>query len=132
MKEIVTQTELLEGAIRVKYLHGDLVNIEYADHLSIDLDLARKLAQEVAALTGGARVKMLHNLGMYTELENGVREYLAHLSDKESKIAEAIVIRGLAQRIKLNYYVRTNRPHCPTRLFNSTEDALKWLHTIKS
>ena len=47
-----------------------------------------------------------------------------------SKIAEALVVKSLANRILVNFYLTVKKPMIPAKMFNNKESALKWLNTF--
>lgn len=42
-------------------------------------------------------------------------------------VADAFVIKSMAQKILANFYIKINRPERPTKFFNNKEEALIWL-----
>lgn len=121
------EIQIDSGAVQVRLTDCGIIIIRYADDYSVSLQTAEKITDAIRSLVGKTDMAMLHVPGMHTTSDDGVREYLALMSKKKSKKAEAIVIRNLDQRIKANFYLRINRPECPTVLFDSEEEAAKWL-----
>lgn len=117
------------GAVKVSLQSEGIIAVEYADDYCISLPTAQEITEVIRSLAGKNRKAILHIPGMYTTHEEGVREYLTEMSHCKGKAAEAIVIRNLQHRIKANFYLRINRPACPTMLFESAEEAEKWLKT---
>jgi len=73
----------------------------------------------------------LYEMHVNSNIDTDVREWAS--SDKENKhtIADALVIKSMAQKIVGNFYMRFNKPYKPTRLFNDRETAIAWLLSIK-
>lgn len=124
--------EISSGAVRVSLRFRGIIVIEYADNCSVTMEIAHQITQAIYKLSGRNKITVLHIPGLFTTHEDGVREYLTAMSRSKRKQAEAIVIRNLQQRIKANFYLRINRPLCPTMLFDSQQDAENWLKTCVS
>lgn len=45
----------------------------------------------------------------------------------DGRFALAIIQNSLALRLLIRFYIKMNKPICPTRAFNSREEALIWL-----
>jgi hypothetical protein len=46
---------------------------------------------------------------------------------KHLKLAEALLINSLAQRIMANFFIKFNKHHHPSKVFTREETAVKWL-----
>lgn len=100
--------------------------IRYDDELNLTLEMAKAITAEVAQFFGTTELGVVHSAGILTTIEPGVREYLESARYKH-KVAEAFVVRNLGQRIIANFYLRIKRHACPTEVFNSEEEAIKWV-----
>jgi hypothetical protein len=78
-------------------------------------------------ITGGVPHLILKVPGLYASLDAQSRAYSATAEAMQYSIAEAIVIRSMAQRILGNYYLASDKPAKPSRLFNKVDEAEKWL-----
>ncbi len=75
----------------------------------------------------GELLKVLAEFPEFSDLSNEAREYL---QDREiPAIAEAVVFKGLAQRLIFNFYKYFRKPVYPIKGFNSIEAAENWLNT---
>lgn len=106
---------------------GCVLVIRYENELNVTLDMAKTLTTEVAKFFGETELGVVHSAGTLTTIEPGVREYMAGTSRYGHKVAEAFVVKNLGQRILANFYLRIARPACPTEVFTSEEEAVKWV-----
>jgi hypothetical protein len=104
-----------------------VVKIEYPDDCLVTIGMARQITCELQERFGNQPFAIVHVAGKLTGIDDGIREYLSSLSRKQSKIAEAFVIRNLSQRILANFYVRVLRPGCPSEVFEREDEAVKWV-----
>lgn len=67
--------------------------------------------------------------GAHANVDNETRKYMANEGLKFS-IAEAVIVRNLAQRMIGNFYIRYDKPKVPVRLFTNHAEAEHWLKTF--
>lgn len=113
--------------IKISRLEKCVVVIAYPDEAEITLELARSISNRIIRKFGSEKIALVHLAGLNTTVAQGVREYLSEKSAAPNKIAEAFVVKNLNQRILGNFYLRVGRPACPTEVFTSEEDAVKWV-----
>lgn len=105
---------------------GILLNYFKASE-NIEIEDFRELRKVNLQLADG---KPYTVLGMADELTSFTKEAREWLASKETvglKIAKAIVISNLGQRIIGNFYIKVNQPYTKTKLFTKREKALEWL-----
>jgi len=83
----------------------------------------------VSTLNGG---KPAHLIIDFRESEisfsTEAREYFAKNPD-HSKLrkSQALILKGLAQKIVANFYLKFHRPNCPVQYFTDAGSAFKWI-----
>lgn len=83
--------------------------------------------QAYQELGKGQLLKVLAEFPEFSDVSNEAREYL---QEREiPAIAEAVVFKGLAQRLIFNFYKYFRKPVYPIKGFNSIEAAENWLNT---
>lgn len=94
----------------------------------IDLDMAKMHSQAVAKLLDGESAHFIVNFqGTHIVFSNQARDFFA--SDERHTVlrkSQAIAIDNLAHKIVANFYLRFNKPKCPTRIFEDLEEAFQW------
>lgn len=118
-----------DGAITQELING-IVFIESEDgHMGIDE------ARESFAMT--MSLSNNENTIVYLDLSKvkyQTKEFRVFFSSKEvsEKIkACAIFSDSIFGKMVANFYMGLNKPICPTRLFTSKEEAIKWLNQFK-
>ena len=119
---------------RIEILDYDLVRLSYEDEVDVDLMAAKidyKLYDEI---TKGKAFRKLVISGKYTQLSSEAIKFIQAENQKRAHliIAEAIVVRTLAQRLLGNFYYRLQKPNYNIRMFTSEKKALNWLNTFSS
>lgn len=113
--------------VQIQQPSGCVLVIRYDDELVVNLEMAKQITSEVARFFGTTELGVVHSAGSLTTIEPDVRDYLASNSRYANKIAEAFVVKNLGQRIIANFYLRISRPKCPTEVFTTEEEAVKWV-----
>jgi len=71
-------------------------------------------------------------VGDYTKLSVDLKEYLIS-EDRSWKIhAEAILTKNFAKKFLMDLYFQLNLPLVPTKTFTQTEDAKRWLNSVRN
>lgn len=73
---------------------------------------------------------VLIDAGSMTSFTREAMEMVASKSFQQRTIAKAILINSLGHKILANFYLKVNRPHIKTKIFNNREEALNWLKKI--
>lgn len=77
----------------------------------------------------GASNKYLHlfESGYNATVDTEVREWASSSNQNHYTVADAILVKNMAQRLIGNFYIRFNQPVKPTKLFTSKKEAIDWL-----
>lgn len=93
--------------------------------------MMKTLAANNNALINYKPCYMCSIIGQGLTIEKEAREKGTNPEFQKFTLASAIVQDSLAHRILGNFVIKVQRPAVPTRLFTSTEDALKWFDELK-
>lgn len=86
----------------------------------------------VNQINDGQKALLLLIADNYTTIDNAARQFLSTPEAGKHSIAEAYVIKSLAQRLILNFLIRVNGTPVPSRFFTDANEAEKWLLTFKT
>jgi hypothetical protein len=67
-----------------------------------------------------------------TQFTSDSREFSASKEGLRFSLAEALVVKNLAQKLIVNFYLKFNNPSVPSKAFNTEDEAIKWLLSFKS
>ena len=62
--------------------------------------------------------------------DSSARNNWAKKNTNPYSLAEAFVVNNLAHKVIANFYLKTNKPGRPTKIFTNEEDAVIWLKTF--
>ena len=74
--------------------------------------------------------KFLFNLfhfGNGSSVSKEAREYAASSDGAKKTIGTAIIVKNFAQQLVFDYYLKFNKPLCPTKAFYKKEKAIEWI-----
>lgn len=107
-----------------------IIQIQFEKGFEGELDDAKRMVNHFALLSEGRKVKILCLYAENNLFSKEVREFIAGPEVNEIVMADALVIKGMAQKIVGNFYLQVNKPSRPTRLFTDKAEALLWLKTL--
>ncbi len=114
---------------RIFYLEEDILCLEYIDDIILTEEDVSEFHAIFAKETENRKLKLLVLPGQNTSANREAREYSQRTILKS--LGEAIVINSLAQRIISNFYISfKSKADYPIKMFNSKEEALKWLKKL--
>ncbi len=78
-------------------------------------------------ITNGIPRLVLKVPGNHASIDTETRKFMATHEALHFSIAEAVIVRSLAQRLIGNFYLKFDKPLVPVKLFDQIESAEKWL-----
>lgn len=113
------------------YLREDgIMNTIFEDNILITINDVIEALHWVESL-GDKKYLNLFEGGYNTDFDVVVREYASSAEENKHTIADAIVATTSSLNMVANFYVKFNKPHMPTKVFNEKEEAIKWLLSFK-
>lgn len=77
---------------------------------------------------GGKRLPVLILCSQYTTGDVEMLKYLSKNKNNPYSLADAFVIKTMAQKIIGNFYIKLMQQERPTKMFDNKEDAINWLN----
>ena len=129
VREIVKQ---IEHPLFDLQLRGDgIVQMNTGDEAYFTLQEAKEYLIELKSLTKGVPHLILKVSGEHAMIDSDTRSFMATHEALQYSIAEAVIVKNMAQCIIGNFYIKFDKPDKPVRLFDNIEEAEKWLLTFK-
>lgn len=114
---------------RIYYLEKDIICLEYNDEHIVDEDNVIEFNAIFNKEAENKKLKLLVLPGLNTTATREAREYSQR--SNVNCAGEAILINSLAQRIVSNFYISfKNKADYPIKMFNSKDEAIKWLNSL--
>ena len=108
-----------------------IVQINFKDETNISIEESIEINTAIGKLTSEKEALVLMIAGEQTDFDEKARAFSASVLGLKYTIADALVVKNLAQKLMGNFYLNFNRPKKPSRIFTSSEDATKWLLSLK-
>lgn len=116
---------------RVLLREDDIIHIKIKDEEEINSAEFEDIIRAVSEL-GEAKAKcIMLEAGLNSSVSSRVRSNASHPNANFLSLADAIVVKSLAQRLMANFYLKFNRPSRPTKVFENCTDAVNWLYKVK-
>lgn len=103
-----------------------IVEVFGCNHVYTTEDI-KSIQSAIAQLKQKNKALILLHADNYTTIDQDARKYLSTPEAGIHSLAEAYVIRTLAQRLLLNFLIKVSGTPVPVRFFTHTAEALQWL-----
>jgi hypothetical protein len=111
------------------YKELNILEIEYQANVNIGREEVLEVLLTRAEIVKGSRVLVL--VSITKEFINFTDEARSTFVNEQKKDATAfkmaLLIKGLADKIVANFFIRFNKPIVPTKIFSKREKAIAWL-----
>ena len=113
------------------YLREDgIMHTVFEDNILITMEDTSGALNWVESL-GAEKYLNLFEGGYNTDFDPVVREYASSAEENNYTIADAIVTSTLSLNMVAKFYIQSNKPHMPTKVFKSRDVAIQWLLSFK-
>ncbi|MES2515041.1 MAG: hypothetical protein V4580_12900 [Bacteroidota bacterium] len=109
------------GVVRIDMLSNHIIDLEEAVQMNIAQGELLKWEPGLVLMVAGST----------TQFTSDARDFSASREGLRFSIAEAMLVKNLAQRIIVSFYLKINKPAKPSKAFNTEEDAINWLLSLK-
>ena len=106
------------------------MNTVFEDNILITIADVTEALNWVESL-GHKKYLNLFEGGYNTDFDVFVREYASSAEENNYTIADAIITTTLSLNMVAKFYIQFNKPHMPTKVFNSRDEAIEWLLSFK-
>lgn len=120
----------------------DISSITLLDHITVEIRIEKDQELELAdaihatnsvgELGEGRRLFHLTLFGDRTIPTKEARDFCISDVGSRYKMAEAIVVNSLSQKMVFNFMINVERPSVRTKLFTNEQDAKNWLKSLNN
>lgn len=109
------------------FLRSDyIIQVNASDHTYSAADI-KSIHEAVHKISDSKKAFLLLIASDYTSVDTEARKYLSTPEAGLYSIAEAYVIKSLAQRLLMNFFINVQGTPVPVKFFTEMEAAEKWL-----
>ena len=109
-----------------------IICVQIKDDMHIEIKQSMEMFEVVKKFAGGKKRPVLVLTGSGGTISNEVREFSSSQEANEPTLAEAIVAKGLAHKLIVNFLLKFHKSGRPMKMFTNEPDAVKWLMKMES
>jgi len=111
------------------YKELNILEIEYQANVNIGREEVLEVLLTRAEIVKGSRVLVLVSITKeFINFTDEARSTFVNEQKKDTTAFKmALLIKGLADKIVANFFIRFNKPIVPTKIFSKREKAIAWL-----
>lgn len=118
--------------LKITLLKAGILHIHLKANCEITLKDATEGLEAMKKLSGETKMPVFIDAGDYCSIDKDVRAFSASKESNLYTLADAIAYDNIGQKLVANFYLSTNKPVVPTKIFSSKKEALHWLRTFKN
>jgi len=115
----------------VSLVDDSTIEIRIDKDVEFELAHAIELNDKVGEIGGNRKLFHLTIFGNRSVPSQEARTYSISEEGSRYKLAEAIVVKSLSQKMVFNFMINVERPSVRTKLFTSVEEAREWLTSLQ-
>lgn len=117
------------GYISLYLIKPHIICGDYKTEEFINVEKGIKIIEAIKTLVGDSPHAVIVNFSnLYVPFKETFKFLVSErTSEKDKIIARAIVSTNLASRIEVQNFISFFKPHTPTKLFSSVEEAIAWI-----
>lgn len=125
--------EAVSSQTEIAYLsrRGDVVTAEVKENVDISVEKMSALLQEAVRIAGFKKYFVIVDARTGFRSEADVRDYYADNDYSKYRYADAFIVKSLAVRLMVNFYISFNKPSIPTKTFTDPEHAIQWINELR-
>jgi hypothetical protein len=114
----------------IEQLAPNLLLVVLNDNAEINVEDVIEIKEANGNIIGEIDYGVIMDSGKFTSISSEARNLTATKEMEGKRIAMAIVINNLSQRLIVNFFLKINKPLVPTKSFSDISGARKWIETI--
>ncbi|MEP6262853.1 MAG: hypothetical protein ABJ092_14850 [Gillisia sp.] len=119
-----------ENEIAKMWIEDGILYFEYKPGTFINLEVARKIVESRLEMQGTKAYPVFCDIRGITSSTKTARDYLANEGSILVKAMSALSLEHVSSGI-VDFYIQTNKPRVPTKIFTSKYLALKFLEQYR-
>lgn len=125
--------ETLNSQTEVAYLsfREGVLRVKVKENAEVSVKTMTELLGEAVRIAGFKKYFAIIDVRAGFHSEADVRDYYSDNDYSKYRYADAFVVKSLAIRLMVNFYISVNKPSIPTKTFTDPEQAEKWIHDLK-
>ena len=127
---IIDEVELSTAWVGIR--EDGIIRVKVRNDVHVGIEQSRETFEAVKAYAKGKKSLVLVLSGNGGTLAKEARDFAITKEASEPTRAEAVVAKGLAHKIIVNFLIRITDVGRPIKMFTKELDAISWLNTFRS
>ena len=123
---VMSHTEIARLSCR-----GDVVTAQIKENADISVGNMQALLQEAVRIAGFKKYFVIVDARAAFHSEADVRDYYTSNEYSKYRYADAFIVKSLAVRLMVNFYISVNKPSIPTKTFANPDQAVRWINELR-
>lgn len=125
--------EAVSSQTEIAYLwrRGDVITAEVKENVEVSVESMNELLQEAVRLAGFKKYFVIVDVRAGFHSEADVRDYYADNDYSKYRYADAFIVKSLATRLMVNFYISFNKPSVPAKTFTDPAEAKRWINELR-
>jgi hypothetical protein len=122
----------IENSYAEYWIENEMIYGVFKPGLIISIDIAQKMVQDRLKSSDKVNRPALIDIRNLVSIDDVSRKYLAGEEGAKFLTAGAFIVdSNPISRFAANIFIKLDKPPIPTKLFNDSREALKWLQKFK-
>lgn len=131
LRVLITHTHSFQKCT-LQLIDGYIFCIRMNDNEELDIEDTEEIFNLRKQWFGNKKYVVIVVSGNHSSISAEGRKRAAEPEYALNRVAFAMVVNSLAQRLIGNFYIRFDKPPAPARLFNDETKAIQWLKTFEA
>lgn len=121
------KSEKIETSKFFIWIDENIVFLEYKLGIEVEVEDIKEYNNAILELGKGRKLPLLVDAREGASISPEARLYAASAVSTNLKLASAIVVNTLPNKLIANFYINFNKPLIPSKVFTSMAEAVEWL-----
>ena len=127
--QLLNSIEIESGIL---YIDNDILCLIIKKDAELDVELVKEGLDLRVKLQKGKPMLCMVDSSEMNHMSREARAYIGKFEKENNlNLALGIVAKSLSTRLIANFFIKFNKPHAPTKVFNTREEAIFWLNGFK-
>ena len=109
-----------------------IVHAYYKKNVILDLELQMRMLEKFNEITGKKKSLFIFEPDEGVSITKEARDNAILIEDQTPVLATAVIANNLAYRMIANFYIKVQKPKSKYKVVENVEEAVKWLHSLKT
>ena len=112
-------------------IEESIILFEINDYIELGVKELKEVREANNKLNKGNPYCVLMDVGDFSSSSKEASEESASEEHSKSRIALGVIQNNFAIKLMTQFYLKINKPVCPTKIFRTKEEAIVWLRKMR-